>query len=331
MRYIIYGAGGVGATIGARLFHGGHETVLICRGDHLTAIQERGLEFVTHDLGTINLPIPAVGHPNEIEWTEDDVVILGMKTQDTEGALLDLEASAGGIEPPIICAQNGVENERRALRRFPRVYGMVARLPGTYLEAGVIENHARPVGGLLDVGRYPEGSDELIEQVSADLRSCNFASRVETRITRWKYAKLIRNLANGLVGCVGIDVDVDDFRRALVKEALTAYDAAGLDYATPAEEAGHREVDGYVTEAIGDSPRLGNSSWQSLIRATGTIETDYLNGEIVMIGIEAGVPTPYNRVIQRASAWMARERMQPGALTLEDLERMVEEEKATAA
>ena len=331
MRYIIYGAGGVGATIGARLFHGGHDTVLICRGDHLTAIQERGLEFVTHDLGTINLQIPAVGHPNELEWTEDDVVILGMKTQDTEGALLDLEASAGGIEPPIICAQNGVENERRALRRFPRVYGMVARLPGTYLEAGVIENHARPVGGLLDVGRYPEGSDELIEQVSADLRSCNFASRVETRITRWKYAKLIRNLANGLVGCVGIDVDVDDFRRALVKEALTVYDAAGLDYATPAEEAEHRDVDGYVTEAIGDSPRLGNSSWQSLIRATGTIETDYLNGEIVMIGIEAGVPTPYNRVIQRASAWMARERKQPGALTLEDLERMVEEEQAATA
>ncbi|MYB40935.1 MAG: ketopantoate reductase family protein [Chloroflexi bacterium] len=331
MRYIIYGAGGVGATIGARLFHGGHHTVLICRGDHLTAIQERGLQFVTHDLGTINLPIPAVGHPNELEWTEDDVVILGMKTQDTEGALLDLEASTGGIEPPIICAQNGVENERRALRRFPRVYGMVARLPGTYLEAGVIENHARPVGGLLDVGRYPEGSDELIEQVSADLRSCNFASRVETRITRWKYAKLIRNLANGLVGCVGIDVDVDDFRRALVDEALTAYEAAGLDYATPAEEAEHREVDGYVTEAIGDSPRLGNSSWQSLIRATGTIETDYLNGEIVMIGIEAGVPTPYNRVIQRASAWMARERKQPGALTLEDLERMVEEEQAAAS
>ncbi len=330
MRYIIYGAGGVGATIGARLFHGGHDTVLICRGDHLTAIQERGLEFVTHDLGTINLQIPAVGHPNEIEWTGDDVVILGMKTQDTEGALLDLEASTGGIEPPIICAQNGVENEPRALRRFPRVYGMVARLPGTYLEAGVIENHARPVGGLLDVGRYPEGSDELIEQVSADLRSCNFASRVETRITRWKYAKLIRNLANGLVGCVGIDVDVDDFRRALVEEALTAYDAAGIDYATPAEEAEHRDQDGYVTEAIGDSPRLGNSSWQSLIRATGTIETDYLNGEIVMIGIRAGVPTPYNRVIQRASAWMARERKQPGALTLEDLERMVEEEQAAA-
>lgn len=330
MRYIIYGAGGVGATIGARLFHGGHDTVLICRGDHLTAIQERGLEFVTHDLGTINLQIPAVGHPNEIEWTGDDVVILGMKTQDTEGALLDLEASTGGIEPPIICAQNGVENEPRALRRFPRVYGMVARLPGTYLEAGVIENHARPVGGLLDVGRFPEGSDELIEQVSADLRSCNFASRVETRIMRWKYAKLIRNLANGLVGCVGIDVDVDDFRRALVEEALTAYDAAGIDYATPAEEAEHRDQDGYVTEAIGDSPRLGNSSWQSLIRATGTIETDYLNGEIVMIGIRAGVPTPYNRVIQRASAWMARERKQPGALTLEDLERMVEEEQAAA-
>ena len=58
MRYIIYGAGGVGGTIGGRLFHGGHDTVLICRGDHLTAIQERGMTLVTHDLGTVNCPSP---------------------------------------------------------------------------------------------------------------------------------------------------------------------------------------------------------------------------------------------------------------------------------
>lgn len=330
MRYIIYGAGGVGATIGGRLFHNGLDTILICRGDHLTAIQERGLHLVTHDLGAIDLPITAVGHPSEINWSEDDVVILSMKTQDTEGALLDLEAAAGDVQPPIICAQNGVENERRALRHFPRVYGMVARLPGTYLEPGVIENHAKGVGGLLDLGRYPEGNDSLAEQVAADLNVSGFRSRTETKVMRWKYAKLIRNLANGLTACVGMDVDVSDFRRALIDEALACYKAVDLDYATESEEAAHRDQDGYVTAPIGDSPRLGNSSWQSLIRSVGTIETDFLNGEIVMLGIQGGVDTPYNRTVQRASAWMAREHKQPGVLTLEDLERMVERERASA-
>ena len=330
MRYVIYGAGGVGATIGGRLFHSGYDTVLICRGDHLVAIQERGLRLVTHD-GTWELPIPAAGHPSELDWSSDDVVILAMKTQDTEGALLDLEAAAGDVEPPVICAQNGVENERRALRHFPRVYGMVARLPGTFLEPGVIQNHARPVGGLLDLGRYPSGSDELAEQVAADLRASGFHSRTEQDVMRWKYAKLIRNLANGLTACVGLDVDVAAYRRSLIDEALACYDAAGLDYASEDEEAEHRKADGYVTEAIGDSPRLGNSSWQSLVRGVGSIETDFLNGEIVMLGIASGVPTPYNRAVQRASAWMARERKQPGLLTPEDLERMVEQERAAAA
>ena len=333
MRYVVYGAGGVGGTIGGRLFHAGFGTVLICRGGHLAAIRERGLRLLTHDLGALELPVPAVGHPSELEWTDDDVVILGMKTQDTEGALLDLEAAAGDAEPPIVCAQNGVENERRALRRFPRVYGMVARLPGTFLEAGVIENHARPVGGLLDLGRYPRGSDALAERISADLRASGFHSRAESDVMRWKYAKLLRNLANGLVACVGADAGAEaaDFRRALIGEALACYEAAGLDYASEAEEAEHRERDGYVTAPIGDSPRLGNSSWQSLVRGLGTIETDYLNGEIVMLGIKTGVPTPYNRAVQRASARMARERRQPGALTVGDLERLADAERGRAA
>ena len=45
---------------------------------------------------------------------------------------------------------------------------------------------------------------------------------------------------------------------------------------------------------IGGRRRGGGSSWQSLARGTGTIETDYLNGEIVLLGRLHGVPTPVN-------------------------------------
>ena len=47
MRYIIYGAGAVGGTIGGKLFQSGHDVVLIARGDHLHAIRERGLRLRT--------------------------------------------------------------------------------------------------------------------------------------------------------------------------------------------------------------------------------------------------------------------------------------------
>jgi 2-dehydropantoate 2-reductase len=126
MRYIIYGAGAVGGVIGGRLAQAGFEVVLIARGSHLQAIRRDGLRMIVAD-GEFRFNLPAVEHPREIDLRPDDVVILTMKTQDTEAALHDLE-SAGGSDLPIVCCQNGVENERIAARRFAGVYGMVVYL-----------------------------------------------------------------------------------------------------------------------------------------------------------------------------------------------------------
>ena len=46
-RYIVYGAGGIGASLGAQLARAGREVVLIARGAQLTALREKGLEYVT--------------------------------------------------------------------------------------------------------------------------------------------------------------------------------------------------------------------------------------------------------------------------------------------
>src|SRR4051812_6325473 len=118
MRYIMYGAGAVGGVIGARLFQAGYEVILICRGPQLAAIQREGLRLRTPD-EDVSLPMPAVAHPRELQLCADDVLFLTMKTQDTERALQDLEA-AGGAHLSVLCCQNGVENERRAARRFAR-------------------------------------------------------------------------------------------------------------------------------------------------------------------------------------------------------------------
>ena len=96
----------------------------------------------------------------------------------------------GNSDLPIICGQNGVDNERMAARRFTRVYGMVVWMPGTYLEPGVVLNHATPVGGILDAGCYPSGVDPLITQVTADISQSGFSAKPEPNIMRWKYTKL---------------------------------------------------------------------------------------------------------------------------------------------
>ena len=40
--------------------------------------------------------------------------------------------------------------------------------------------------------------------------------------------------------------------------------------------------------------RGGGSTWQSLARGTGNVESEYLNGEIERLGRQAGIETPVN-------------------------------------
>ena len=53
----------------------------------------------------------------------------------------------------MVCAQNGVESERLALRRFSNVQAMCVILPASYLEPGVVEIPVAPLTGILDVGK----------------------------------------------------------------------------------------------------------------------------------------------------------------------------------
>src|SRR4029450_11502411 len=100
----------------------------------------------------------AVGHPREVPWTAEHIVLLAMKSQDTQGALEALaECAPAGIA--VACVQNGVENERRALRGFAGVYGVVVMAPTAHLEPGVVAGYSAPYRGVLDVGRYPTGTD----------------------------------------------------------------------------------------------------------------------------------------------------------------------------
>ena len=323
MRFIIYGAGGVGGTIGARLFRSGHDVLLIARGAHLAAIQAQGLRFVSPALDE-TLPIPAAGHPSEPGLREGDVVVLCMKSQHTESALRDLASavpSALGQALPVVCCQNGVANERAALRRFQKVYGMVVWLPAEHLRPGEVVTFADGPGGMLDAGRYPSGVDVTITEVTAALSRAGFTSGPDPAIMRQKYAKLLGNLSNAVNAAAG--EGPADLARVLREEALACYAAAGIECAGVEEtRARRRSVVG-----DGDVPgfdRHGGSSLQSVLRGTGNIEADYLNGEIVQLGRLHGVPTPANAVAQVAGNQMVRDGLSVGAIPVAELWRRIE-------
>jgi 2-dehydropantoate 2-reductase len=311
-RFIVYGAGAVGGVVGSRLFEHGHEVVLIARGAHREAIAQGGLRFETPD-GVLVQSIAVVALPDEIAWRRDDVVLVSVKGQDTAAALERLEAAAGAAVT-VACMQNGVENERMALRRFARVYSIVVQLPATHLEPGLVIAHSSPVTGSLDIGRYPDGVDERANEIAAMLAGCGFASEPRADVSRWKYAKFLRNVANAVDALFDPDDGAPEVARRAVEEAVAALEAAGIDYVgDPEYDERHGRL--ITIKPVAGRARGGGSSWQSLERASGAIEADQLNGEVVLLGRLHGVPTPVNELLRELARADARAGAPPGGHT----------------
>lgn len=305
--------------MGARLHQAGHDVTLIARGDHYAAIRERGLRIDAGD-ESVALPVAVAGHPAEVDLA-DAVVLLAMKTQDTAGALAAL-AEAAPPDTPVVCLQNGVENERLALRVFERVYGVCVMCPTGHLEPGVVQAFSTPVTGLLDVGRYPSGVDDVAGSVASMFAGATFLAEARPDIMRWKYRKLISNLANAPQAICGTDAGFGELARRAMEEGEAVLAAAGIEV-TSVEEDVARRADHLTMRPAAGARWQGGSSWQSLARGTGAIESDYLNGEVVLLGRQVAVPTPVNSLLARVAGQVAREGRAPGAFTEAELLEML--------
>jgi 2-dehydropantoate 2-reductase len=83
----------------------------------------------------------------------------------------------------------------------------------------------------------------------------------------------------------------------------------------------------YRAQPVGGETRGGGSTWQSLVRGR-PLEVDWLNGEIVLLGAEHGVPTPANAALRRAANAAAARGLTPGPDALALLDRALAEERA---
>jgi 2-dehydropantoate 2-reductase len=314
MRFVVFGAGAVGGVVGGRLAEHGHDVTLIARGAHLAEIRRHGL--VMHSpAGTATLRLPAFGDPAEARIGADDVVLLAVKSQDTEDALAALAAACPDTTP-VVCLQNGVANERAALRRFAHVYAVPVMLPALHLEPGVVGASCAPTTGILDVGRYPRGVDATAEAIAAAFAGSTFSAEAHADVMRLKYSKLLMNLANAVQALFGEQDGGAALVAAARHEGRACLTAAGIDVASREEDLARRG-DLLTPRPIEGMDRGGGSTWQSLARGAGAVEVDHLNGEIVLLGRLHGVPTPVNTALQRRTNEAARLRRPPGAADLD--------------
>ena len=316
MRFVVYGAGAIGGVVGERLYQHCHDVVLIARGAHYEAIRDHGLRIQSPD-EDVTLAIPVVDHPSHLDLTADDVVILAVKSQDTIGACEALNACASA-GTAIACFQNGVENERVALRHFAGTYAVCVMSPTAHIDPGVVQAQSAPVTGLLDIGCYPSGLDARAHAIAEALNGSTFHSIPRPDVMRWKYTKLLMNLANSVDATVAPEPRVKELIAMVRTEGETCLRAAGIDFASRAEDK-ERRGERMSVRLVNGELRGGGSSWQSLARGTRSIETDYLNGEIVMLGRQHGVATPANELMQRVANEQARLGARPQSIAVDTL------------
>lgn len=316
MRFVVVGAGAIGGVVGGRLVEVGRDVTLVARGAHAEVLARDGLRLRTPD-GDSVIAVDVAPSVGDVAWRSGDVVLLAVKSNDTHDVVGQLVGLAGP-SVPVVCLQNGVDNEREAARRFANVYGVCVMCPATHLEPGVVAAHSAPVNGIFDIGRYPSGTDATASAIADAFEAAGFVSVARPDIMRWKYAKLLMNLGNAIEAAVGPEGRGSELAARARREALACFAAAGIACASQ-EEDRERRGDLLQFGPIEGLAHGGGSSWQSLARQTGRIETDYLNGEIVLLGRLHGVPTPVNALFQSVANELAADGAPPGSLTEADL------------
>ena len=109
-----------------------------------------------------------------------------------------------------------------------------------------------------------------------------------------------------------------ELARRAVQEVVHVLRSAGIPFVERDEDSVRRGQ--FLPDGpIGGSERHGGSSWQSFVRATGSIETDYLNGEIVLLGRIHGIPTPVNTYLQQLANRLATQRRPAGSVPIEEI------------
>ncbi|QRV16350.1 2-dehydropantoate 2-reductase [Haloterrigena salifodinae] len=294
MKFAVFGAGGVGGYLGARLADAGHEVHLIARGDHLEALRTDGLRLESV-AGETTIELPATDDPGEIGPC--DYVLFCVKAYDTRDAAGDLEPLFGE-ETAVVSFQNGVDNERWLAEEIgdERVVGGVAYIFSTIGEPGVVEHTGGParfVYGELD-GRRTDRIEALDDALS-ESEGVDAVLADDVRIELWRKFAFICAQA-GMTAATRLPVgeirDTDAswaMYRRLIEEVCTVARAEGVEL-----------PDGLVDEWLEFARELDPEMYSSLqydLTHGKPMELDALHASVVRHAADCGVDAPMNEAV----------------------------------
>jgi len=294
MKFAVFGAGGVGGYLGARLADAGHEIHLIARGDHLAAIRSDGLR-VESVAGDTTVRPPATDDPAEIGPC--DAVLFCVKSYDTREAAAALDPLLRA-DTAVVSVQNGVDNERWIAETIGEGHavGGVAYIFSTIAEPGIVAHTGGParfVYGELD-GRRTDRIAALDDALSgAEGIEAVLADDVTVELWR-KFAFICAQA--GMTATTRLPIgDIRETEaswamyRRLLAEVCAVARAEGVDL--PEET-----VEEWLAFAH-DLDADAHSSLHYDLTHDKPMELDALHGSVVRHAADAGVDIPANKAV----------------------------------
>jgi 2-dehydropantoate 2-reductase len=324
-RYVIIGAGAIGGTVGAVLARAEIPTVLVARGRHAEVLASAGISLRTPD-GTFRTPVTAASRVDDVRLTDRDVLIFATKTQQLDAALQEWVdqpvhgpkevIGTAGERLPAMTALNGVAAEEKALRYFRRVFGICVWLPAVHLQPGEVIVRSWPVAGQFHITRWPasistQADADLLTGLAQAWSAAGILVNIPDDVVPWKYNKLLSNLGNAVAALSAEGTDISELVAAVRTEGEDVLRRGGIEFVS-FETSTAARVNGPTIRPIpGWNAGPSNSTWQSLSRNTGNVETDFLNGGIVRLAHRHGITAPLNAALARAARAAVRNGLGP--------------------
>jgi 2-dehydropantoate 2-reductase len=314
VKFLVWGAGAIGGTLGAYLARAGHDITLVdAATDHVDAIDANGLR-ITGPISEFTVR-PTARPPNRLTGTWD-TIILATKAHHTETAARALRphlAPAGCV----VSAQNGLnELAIAAALGEARTVGAFVNFGADYLEPGVIMYGGR---GTVMVGEA-FGDRGISPRVTA-IRDAwrDFDERAAATDNIWGYLWgkeaygamlfataltndsiadcLARPEHRALYVALAREILAVAAARGVRPEAFDGFDPAAYLPAAPAEAA-ERSLDQLVAHNR-KSAKTHSGIWRDLAVRKRPTEVDAQLGIVAALGEAAGVPTPLTSAVVR--------------------------------
>lgn len=320
MKFLIAGAGAIGAYIGARMAKAGLDVTLFARGPHLQAMQERGVQVRSSEGDFIARPAIA-GSLEEVGPV--DVVFLAVKAHGLPALAPQLKPVLGP-ETTVVSTQNGIPwwyfqgfggewNGLRLERVDPagvissaiparQVIGSIVYFSTEITAPGVVQHIE---GNRISLGE-PDGSrSDRSRRIAEALIASGLRAPVTTRLRHEIWVKVLGNtsfnpvsaLTHATLAQMVRDPGVCSVIRNIMEEVEAVSRKLGMELPVSIDQriAGAETVGEHKTSMLQD------------LEAGRPMELEALVGAVVELGERVGLPMTCTRTVYNCTKLLSQD------------------------